>query len=161
MAGSENSKLQCSWNGEKYIGYQARPMGIKWSQGESVCYAQAFRFILSNGKLFWIGIWPCQNISLLTPSCESTGITTNCWTTIERKTLELTKKDTPHPKTKEKLQWDSKRDPITIKSNPITGGWMNHRLVNTYHRSPPTGVKVLSPKSGFPTWGSGNGRRNS
>ena len=30
-----------------------------------------------------------------------------------------------------------------------------------YHRSPPTGVKVLSPTSGFPTWGSGNGRRNS
>ena len=30
-----------------------------------------------------------------------------------------------------------------------------------YHRSTPTGVKVLSPTSGFPTWGSGNGRRNS
>ena len=30
-----------------------------------------------------------------------------------------------------------------------------------YHRSPPTGVKVLSPMSGFPTWGSGNRRRNS
>ena len=29
------------------------------------------------------------------------------------------------------------------------------------HRNPPTGVKVLSPTSGFPTWGSGNGRRNS
>ena len=31
---------------------------------------------------------------------------------------------------------------------------------NLYHRSLPTGVKVLSPMSGFPTWGSGNGRRN-
>ena len=30
-----------------------------------------------------------------------------------------------------------------------------------YHRSPPTGVKVLSPTSGFPTWGSSNRRRNS
>ena len=30
-----------------------------------------------------------------------------------------------------------------------------------YHRSPPTGVKVLSPTSGFPNWGSGDGRRNS
>ena len=30
-----------------------------------------------------------------------------------------------------------------------------------YHRSPPTGVKVLSPTSVFPTWRSGNGRRNS
>ena len=29
-----------------------------------------------------------------------------------------------------------------------------------YHRSPPTGVKVLSPTSGFPTWGAGKGRRN-
>ena len=40
----------------------------------------------------------------LTPSCESTRITTSCWTIIDRKTLELTKKDTPHPKTKEKPQ---------------------------------------------------------
>ena len=40
----------------------------------------------------------------LTPSCESTRITTGCWTVIDRKTLELTKKDTPHPKTKEKPQ---------------------------------------------------------
>ena len=30
-----------------------------------------------------------------------------------------------------------------------------------YHWNPPTGVKVLSPMSGYPTWGSGNGRRNS
>ena len=29
-----------------------------------------------------------------------------------------------------------------------------------YHRSPPTGVKVLSPTSGFQTRGFGNGRRN-
>ena len=28
-------------------------------------------------------------------------------------------------------------------------------------QSPPTGVKVLSPTSDFPTWESGNGRRNS
>ena len=40
----------------------------------------------------------------LTPSCENTRITTRCWTIIDRKTLELTKKDTPHPKTKEKPQ---------------------------------------------------------
>ena len=40
----------------------------------------------------------------LTPSCENTRITTSCWTIIDRKTLELTKKDTPHPKTKEKPQ---------------------------------------------------------
>ena len=40
----------------------------------------------------------------LKPSCENTRITTSCWTIIDRKTLELTKKDTPHPKTKEKPQ---------------------------------------------------------
>ena len=40
----------------------------------------------------------------LTPSCGNTRITTSCWTIIDRKTLELTKKDTPHAKTKEKPQ---------------------------------------------------------
>ena len=68
----------------------------------------------------------------LTPSCESTRITTNSWTIIDRKTLELTKKDTPHPKTKEKPQWDSRRGAITIKSNPTTAGWLTHKLENTY-----------------------------
>ena len=38
--------------------------------------------------------------------------------------------------------------------DPQTGEYL-------YHRSPPTGVKVLRPTSGFPTWGSGNRRRNS
>ena len=69
---------------------------------------------------------------VLTPSCKSTGITTNCWTIIDRKTLELTKKDTPHPKTKEKPQWDGRRGAITIKSNPITTGWVTHKLQNNY-----------------------------
>ena len=68
----------------------------------------------------------------LTPSCKKTGITTNCWTIIDRKTLELTKKDTPHPKTKEEPQWDCRRGAITIKSNPITAGWVTHKLENTY-----------------------------
>ena len=68
----------------------------------------------------------------LTPSCESTRITTNCRTIISRKTLELTKKDTPHPKMKEKPQWNSMRGAITIISNPITAGWVTHKLENTY-----------------------------
>ena len=68
----------------------------------------------------------------LTPSCENTRITTSCWTVIDRKTLELTKKDTPHPKTKEKPQWEGRRGAITVKSNPITAGWVTHRLENTY-----------------------------
>ena len=33
----------------------------------------------------------------LTPSCENTRITTSCWTVIDRKTLEFTKKDTGTP----------------------------------------------------------------
>ena len=68
----------------------------------------------------------------LTPSCENTRITTNCWTIIDRKTLELTKKDTTHPTTKEKPLWDGKRGAITIKSNPITAGQVTHKLENTY-----------------------------
>ena len=51
---------------------------------------------------------------------------------INMKTLELTKKDTPHPKTKEKLQSDSTRGTITIKSNPITAEWVTQKLENNY-----------------------------
>ena len=40
----------------------------------------------------------------LTPSGEKTRITTGCWTIIDRRMLELTKKDTPHPNTREKPQ---------------------------------------------------------
>ena len=68
----------------------------------------------------------------LTPSGESTRITTDCWTIINRKTLELTREHIPHPKTKEKPQWDGRRGTITIKSNPITAGWVTHKLENTY-----------------------------
>ena len=70
----------------------------------------------------------CESTGITTPSCETTGITT----IIERKTLELTKKHTLHPKTKEKTQWDGRRGTITIKSNPITAGWVTHKLENTY-----------------------------
>ena len=63
--------------------------------------------------------------------CENTKITTSCWTTIIRRMLEPTKKkDTPRPKTKEKLQWNSRRGAITIKSNPIPIGWAAHKLEN-------------------------------
>ena len=40
----------------------------------------------------------------LTPSWESTRITTGCWTIIDRKTLDFTKEDTPRPRTEEKPQ---------------------------------------------------------
>ena len=67
-----------------------------------------------------------------TPSFKNTEITTNCWTIVDRKTLYLTKKDTPHAKAKEKPQWDGRRGAIIIKSNPITAGWVTHKLENTY-----------------------------
>ena len=70
--------------------------------------------------------------SALTASCENTRITTSCWIIIDRKTLELTKKDTPHPKTKGKPQWDGRRGTSTVKSNRITAGWVTHRLENIY-----------------------------
>ena len=69
---------------------------------------------------------------VLIPSYESTGITTNCWTIIDRRTLELTKKDTPPPKTKEKPEWDSRSGTITIKSNPITARWVMHNGENSH-----------------------------
>ena len=68
----------------------------------------------------------------LPPSCKSTRTIINCWTFIERKTLELTKKDTPHPETKEKPQWDGRRGVITIKSNPISARWVTHKLENNF-----------------------------
>ena len=40
------------------------------------------------------------------------------------------KKDTPHPKTKKKPQWDSRRSAIAIKSNPIPAEWTTQKLEN-------------------------------
>ena len=42
-------------------------------------------------------------------------ITTSCWTTINRRMLEPTKKDTPPPRAKEKLQQDGKMGAIAFK----------------------------------------------
>ena len=46
-------------------------------------------------------------------SCENTKTVTSYWKTINRRTLEPMKKDTWHPRTKEKLQYDSWRCAIT------------------------------------------------
>ena len=61
-------------------------------------------------------------------SCQSTKITTSFWTTIDRMTLEPTKKDTLHPRTKEKPQQNGRRGTITIKSNPMPARWVIHKL---------------------------------
>ena len=63
-------------------------------------------------------------------SCKSTKIITSCWTAIDRRTSEPTKRDTPCPKTKKKLQPDGRRGTITIKSNPIPAEWVTHNLEN-------------------------------
>ena len=68
----------------------------------------------------------------LTPSCKSTSITTNCWATINGKMLEPTKKDTLHPKTKERLQRDGRQGSSAIESNPIPARWASHKLLNNY-----------------------------
>ena len=90
----------------------------------------------------------------LSPSWESTGITTNCWTIINRKTLELTKKYTPHPKTKEEPQWGGRRGTITIKSNLITTGWVTHKLENNYTTEVhPLEWRFWSPRQAFQAGG--------
>ena len=63
-------------------------------------------------------------------SCESTKIVTRSWTTIDKRMLEPTKKDTPCPKTKKKPQQDDRRGTITVKSNSISAGWVTHSLEN-------------------------------
>ena len=76
-------------------------------------------------------------------------MTTSCWMATDRKTLEPTKEDTPHPKTKEKAQWDGMRGTITIKSNPISTGWVTHKLENNF-----TAVLSLKWRFWAPCWAS-------
>ena len=40
------------------------------------------------------------------------------------------RKDSPHPRTREKQQLDGRRGAIMIKSNPIPIGWVTHKLEN-------------------------------
>lgn len=53
-------------------------------------------------------------------SCENNKIATCCWTTINKTMLDPTKKDTPHPKAKEKAQQDGRRVKSLLESNPIS-----------------------------------------
>ena len=57
------------------------------------------------------------------------------------------------------MRWEEGCNHDKIKSH---NHWVGDSQTgeHLYHGSPPTGVKVLSPTSGFPTWGSGNRRRN-
>ena len=66
---------------------------------------------------------------VLISSCESTKIATSCWTAINRRTLEPTKKRYPTFEDKE-AQQDGRRGAIMIKSNPIPARLVTHRLEN-------------------------------
>ena len=57
----------------------------------------------------------------LISSCKSTKIATSCSTTINRRTLEHTKKRYPHPKTKKPRQREG-HNPNKIKSHTHQGG---------------------------------------
>ena len=73
------------------------------------------------------GVEGCMLIS----SCKSTKIATSCWTIIDRKMLELTKKKRhPMSKDKEEAIARCRRGANTIKPKPIAGGWATHRLQN-------------------------------
>ena len=62
-------------------------------------------------------------------SCKSTKIATSCWTTMDRRTPEPPKKWYSMSKTKRPVvRWQSST--ITIKWNPITAGWVTHKLEN-------------------------------
>ena len=53
-------------------------------------------------------------------ACENSKITTHCWTTINRRMLDPPKKDTPHPRAKEKPQQDTRRGEIAFIIKPHT-----------------------------------------
>ena len=76
----------------------------------------------------YLQVWKLLK-SKATQSCQSTKITTSCWTTINRRMLELTKKDIPCPETKKKPQLDGRKSTNT-KSNPIPIRWAANNQEN-------------------------------
>ena len=81
--------------------------------------------------------------------------------TYNRRMLNPPKKDTPHPKIKEKPQQDNWRGAIMIKSNPIPTGSAAHKLENDNTKEVfPLFQKFWDPTSGFPAWVSGKGTGN-
>ena len=68
-------------------------------------------------------------VCVLISSCESTKLATNCWTTVDRRTLERTKKRYPVSKDEEATarQWEQHIN----ETNPTPTGWMTHGLGNS------------------------------
>ena len=50
--------------------------------------------------------------------CKNSKITSCCLTTIDRRMLDPTKKNTPHPRAKEKPKQDGRRGKITFRIKP-------------------------------------------
>jgi len=53
-------------------------------------------------------------------SCKNSKIATHCWTTINRRMLDPTKKITPRPRAKAKTQQDSRKGKIAFRIKPHT-----------------------------------------
>ena len=70
------------------------------------------------------------------------------------------KKDTPHLKTKEKPQWDSRRGVIMLKSNPILAEWVTHKLENSNAKKFSHWCEGTEPHVSFPAWRSSKETRN-
>ena len=92
----------------------------------------------------------------LSSSCKNTKAATSYWITTNRRMLEPTKKETPHPKTRSSETAGGVRSrqnqiPHPPVSDPQT------REQQSYQRSSPTVVKVLNPRPGFPAWGFNKG----
>ena len=86
----------------------------------------------------------------LISSHKSNEIASTWWTTIQRRTLEPTRKGCPRCKHKEETTMKCKRRSSTIKINPIPGRWETNKLENdNTKKNSPTGVEVLSLMSCF------------
>ena len=91
---------------------------------------------------------------------ENSKITTNCWTTIERRMLEPAKK-TAHLQRQKRSCNETQEGHYHDKIKPHTcqvGDPQSGEQL--YHKGSPTVVQVLSPTWGFPAWGCGKGTRN-
>ena len=95
---------------------------------------------------------------VLTSSCESAKIIANCWTIIDRRTLE---KKVPHVQRQRRShnKRADGRNQEKIKSHTC---WMGNPQTGKqlYHRGSPTVGKVLNPNSGFTIWEFGKGTKN-
>ena len=77
-------------------------------------------------------------IQLVTPdfhqrSCKNFKVTIRCWTTVDRRMLDPTKNDTPHPRAKEEPQKDGRRGKIMLKSNSIPARDVQRAQTNLVH----------------------------